>query len=81
MCHAEFTFVDVDTGETTTLGDNDLIITETNITFTTQQLRENRRYNVTVTASNIVGSATSQVGISKLFYSTVSGVEIIYRYT
>ena len=59
MCHAELAFVDVDTGETITLGDTDLTIAETNITFTTQQLRENCLYNVTITASNAVGSATS----------------------
>ncbi len=58
--------MDVDTGETiTSLGGTDLNITETNITFTTQQLRENHRYNVTVRASNVAGSATSQTMISK----------------
>ena len=39
MCRSELVFLDVDTGETITLGDNDLSITETNITFTAQQLR------------------------------------------
>ena len=66
MCRAELTFEDVDTREIITLEGNDLTITETNITFTTQQLRENRHYNVTVAASNTAGSATSQAGISKL---------------
>ena len=58
--------MDVDTGEIITLGDTDLTITETNITFTTQHLRENRRYNVTVTAFNAAGSAMFLVSISKL---------------
>ena len=60
MCSGELTFVDIDTGEIITLGDTDLTIAETNITFTTQQLRENHRYNVTVIASNIAGSATDE---------------------
>ncbi len=58
VCRAELTFVDVDTGETTILEGTDLMITETSI-FTTRQLRENRRYNVSVTASNSRGEATS----------------------
>ena len=59
VCSAELTFMDVDTGETIALGDSDLTIqTEINITFTTQQLGENHRYNVTVTASNAAGSVT-----------------------
>ncbi len=63
-------FVDVDTGETITLGDTALTITETNITFPTQQLRENRHYNVTVTASNYRGQAVSYTRIS-MFYIVV----------
>ena len=71
MCHAKLTF-EADTGqEIIVLGDSDLIITKTNITFTIQRLRENRHYNVTVTASNIAGSATSQAGISKLLASII----------
>ena len=53
MCHGELTFVDVDTGETIPLGDADLNIAETNITFTTQQLVLNRQYRIQVSASNI----------------------------
>jgi hypothetical protein len=65
VCSSDLTFIDIDTGETITVRDNDLTITETNITFTTQQLGENHRYSINVTASNIAGSATSQVSISK----------------
>ena len=61
MCRAELTSLDVDTGETIIIRDLDLIIEETNITFTSQQLTENRRYNVTITASNIVGQTTTSV--------------------
>ena len=56
--------MDVDTGEIITLEETDLTIEGTSITFTARQLRENRRYNVTVTASNIAGSTTSKVNIS-----------------
>ncbi len=61
MCHTELIFVDVYTGEIITLGNSLLTIVENNITFTTEQLRENRHYNATIIASN----ATSQTRISK----------------
>ena len=63
MCHGELIFMNKET--ITTLGNTDLTITDTNITFTTQQLRENRHYNVTVTASNIRGQTASYIIISK----------------
>ena len=66
VCSGELAFFDIDTGETITLGDTELTITETNITFTTQQVRENRRYNVTVMASNAAGSVMFIAAISKL---------------
>ncbi len=74
MCSAELTFVDVDTGETITLGSTDLTIAETNITFTTQQLRENHHYNVSVMASNAVSSTV----ISK--QNTVPGISHDNKY-
>jgi hypothetical protein len=69
VCHGELTFVDVDSGEVITLGDTDLVIAVTNITFTTQQLKGSRLYNVTVAAFNVAGSATSQTRISKAISS------------
>ena len=42
-----------------------LTIEETNIAFTTQLLRENRHYNITVIASNVRGPDTSHAMISK----------------
>ena len=61
MCSGNLTFVDVATGDINgTLGGTDLTIEETNITFTTQQLTENCRYNVIVTASNGHGRAISE---------------------
>ncbi len=49
VCGANLTFVDVDDiNDTITLGGTDVTIIETNITFITQQLRENRRYIVIV---------------------------------
>ena len=66
MCSGELVFVDLDTGEIITLGYGELTIAGNNITFiTTEQLRDNRRYNVTVRASNSAGSTTSYVTISK----------------
>ena len=60
MCRGELTFVDVDAEETITLGESDLILSVNNITFTLQQVRENRHYSITVTTA---GLATSQIGI------------------
>ena len=59
MCSSELTFVDLDTGE---------IITLEGITFTTQEVRVNRHYNVIVRASNSAGSTTSYVTISECSY-------------
>ena len=42
-----------------------MTIVATNITFTTQQLRENRQYSAVITVSNIAGSVTSEAGISE----------------
>ena len=58
--------MDVDTGETIVLEDTDLSAVVNNITFSaTQQLQENHRYTVTVSASNIAGSAISRAWLSK----------------
>jgi hypothetical protein len=54
--------MDVDTRETFTLGGTDLTIAVANITFTA---RENHHYEVTVEATNIAGSATSEATISE----------------
>lgn len=56
---------DLDTGEIVTLDAADLDITLNNITFTTEHLRLNRRYNTTITATNANSSATSYFMISK----------------
>ena len=68
MCSGELKFVDLDTGEIVTLGNGELTIAEINITFATEQLRVNHRYNVTVRASNSAGSTTSYVAISECSY-------------
>ena len=60
--------MDLDTGEIITLGDEELTTQENNITFTTEQLRVNRRYNVAVRASNSAGSTTSYATISECSY-------------
>ena len=70
MCNSELTFVNLDTEVIITLRDGDLITSVNNITFkiTTTELRINRRYNVTVRASNSAGSTTSYVTISECSY-------------
>ena len=47
------------------LSNTDLTIVDEDITFTTEQLTDNHRYNVTVNASNAAGSSLSHVTISK----------------
>lgn len=68
MCSGELTFKDLDTGESLTLRDVALSITENNITFT-GQLRLNRHYNATVRAANVNGAAMSCISISE--YNTL----------
>ena len=65
VCSGELKFVDLDTGELKTLlrGTN-LTVAWNIITFSTELLRVNGRYNVTITVTNIAGSAT--------LYSTIS---------
>ena len=58
--------MDVDTGETITLGDTDLTIAEANITFDSQRLCLNRQYRVEASAYNIGDHAVSEDMISKL---------------
>ena len=63
MCSSELSLLDIRTGESVEIAN--LTITGSNIAFASSQLRDNRHYNVTVRASNNVGSATSYTIISK----------------
>ena len=65
VCNAELIVVDIETGENIMLGSTELTIAESNITFTSRQLRMNRHYNVTITASNPAGYVVSKPRISK----------------
>ena len=60
--------MDLDTGEIITLRDEGLNIAGNNITLTTEQLSVNRHYNVTIRASNSVGSDTSFITLSECPY-------------
>ena len=66
MCNAGLTFEEIDTGESITLGDGELTIAGNNITFTTEQLTDNRNYSVGVNASSVAGSFTSYTTLSKV---------------
>ena len=70
-------FVDLDTGEIINLGDGELNLAGNIITFTTEQLRVNRRYNITVRASNSARSATSYVAISECSYIIYNSVPCV----
>ena len=62
MCNVEITLLDLDTGETF-LGYAQLSVH--NVTFSDAQLTPNRHYNVSVRASNVIGTAMSYFNISK----------------
>ena len=77
MCDAEVTFLDVDTRNTTTIRSGSLTIAESSITLTAQQLKENRHYNVTITASNIDHrSIVSQAMISKAVNQLITFISL-----
>ncbi len=65
MCTVDLMFVDLDTGESITLGDTDLTVEGNNVTFTTELLTTNRRFNVTANATNIAGSSVSHTTMSE----------------
>lgn len=67
MCSSEIIFLDHDTGENIIKRDSDLDIVERNITFTTEQLKANRHYIVTIQAWNTNGSFTSYTNLSEDF--------------
>ncbi len=57
--------MDLDTGENIPVGDTHLTVEENNITVTTDLLRANHYYNVTVRASNEAGLTTSYFNLSE----------------
>lgn len=65
MCSSELLFLDHYTGDNIKLEGSNLDIVERNITFTTEQLKANRHYNITIKALNSYGSATSHTAISE----------------
>lgn len=81
MCSSEVTFVDVDTRETFVGKDSEKTVIVTNITFSTEQLRENRHYNVTVFASNIVGTSIFNEIPSKYNYTMKNNSYLHYRHS
>ena len=64
MCSAEITLTDGD--ESIALLNSDLTIMLTNVSFTSEKLRLNRKYRIMVNASNINGSSVFNDDISKL---------------
>ena len=76
-CVSGLTFVDRDTGERM---NKNLITGNAIITFTTEQLRSNRHYNVTVNATNIQSSATTIIsthGIENTTYQNeTNGIRV-----
>ena len=66
MCanFTELLFVDLDTGDIVTLTIENLAISGSNITFSSDELTHNRQYIVDVRATNAAGTATSNYRIS-----------------
>ena len=71
VCRAEVTLIDHDgnTDESITLLNSDLTIMLTNVSFTSEKLRLNRKYRIMVNASNINGSSVFSGDISKYVLS------------
>ena len=65
VCSAEITLIDTSTDESITLLNSDLTIILTNVSFTSEKLRLNRKYSIMVNTSNINGSSVSSRDISK----------------
>ena len=65
MCSAEISLIDTSTEESITLLNSDLTIMLTNVSFTSEKLRLNRKYRIMVNASNINGSSVFSGDISK----------------
>ncbi len=74
MCTVEVALVDQNIGEhaiAILLGPEDLSVMWTIVAFTSEKLTLDRRYSLTVVASNVNGSATSSGGISKWLHYVV----------
>ena len=65
MCDAVVTLTDKNSNESITLLNSDLTIVLTNVSFTSEKLRLNRKYRIMVNASNINGSSVYSGDISK----------------
>ena len=80
-CVSGLTFVDRDTGERM---NKNLITGNAIITFTTEQLRRNRQYNVTLNAINVESSATTIIsthGIQNTTYQMeTNGISVDTNY-
>ena len=63
MCSVQITFLDLDDTGERFLGNAQLSFN--NITSSAAQLTPNRHYNVSVRASNVIGTAVSYIIISK----------------
>ena len=66
MCDAHLVFIDLHEKEIITIESSNLTITDSSVVFTTEQLRKNRLYDVTIHAINVNGSATSDTRMSKI---------------
>ena len=80
-CVSGLTFVDRDTGERM---NKSLITGNAIITFTTEQLRKNRQYNVTVNAIDVESSVTTIIsthGIKNTTYQIeTNGISVETNY-
>ena len=70
MCDAQLTFADLEFGDITTLGGNDIIIVNSTINFTSIHLSNGHTYDVAIYATNIAGSAISHTSINILMPPT-----------
>ena len=65
MCNVKLTVLDLDTGSVIVVGSDYIIIENDEFVLTNEHLTAYRRYNVSVTASNLAGSANSHFILSE----------------
>ena len=66
MCNSRITAIDINTDESIAFLNSDLTIMFTDVSFTSEKLRLNRKYRIMVNASNVNGSFISSYTISEL---------------
>ena len=74
VCKSKLMLTDQNTGEEIIMGDSDVDVTRNTVTFTSEKLKKNRLYSVSVNASNINGSAISNASLSEDIFVSLTSI-------